>query len=113
MQSEEQQKRHQESQATRLADLELLLQALATKTEVCKNGPLLSLRRHLENMYVDFMLKCDKKTFTFLFVMCGRRCNRSSNSMSRRSRKERKMLSQRQTHFLSGKNQKPTLRSKC
>lgn len=35
MQSEEQQKRHQESQATRLADLELLLNSLAAKTEVC------------------------------------------------------------------------------
>lgn len=34
MQSEEQQKRHQESQATRLADLNLLLNALAAKTEV-------------------------------------------------------------------------------
>lgn len=50
MQSEEQQKQHQESQTTRLADLELLLKALATKTEVCKDGALLSLRRHLENM---------------------------------------------------------------
>lgn len=70
MQSEEQQKRHQESQATRLADLELLLKALATKTEVCKDGPLLSLRRHLENMYVDFTLKCDQKTYLSFCLLC-------------------------------------------
>lgn len=36
MQSEEQGKRHRESQSTRLADLELLLNVLAAKTEVCK-----------------------------------------------------------------------------
>lgn len=34
-QSEEEQKRHQESEAARLADLELLLKVLAAKTKVC------------------------------------------------------------------------------
>lgn len=34
-QSEEEQKRHQESEAARLADLDLLLKVLAAKTEVC------------------------------------------------------------------------------
>lgn len=34
-QSEEEQKRHQESEAARLADLEHLLKVLAAKTEVC------------------------------------------------------------------------------
>lgn len=53
-----------------MADLELLLKALATKTEVWKDGPLLSLRRYLENMYVDFSLKCDKKTYLSLCLLC-------------------------------------------
>lgn len=35
LQSAEQQKQQQETQAARLADLELLLKALAAKTEVC------------------------------------------------------------------------------
>lgn len=34
-QSEEEQKRHQESETARLAELELLLKVLAAKTEVC------------------------------------------------------------------------------
>lgn len=42
MQSAEQQERHQESQAARLADLELLLSTLAAKTEVCMADPLLN-----------------------------------------------------------------------
>lgn len=41
MQSAEQQKQYQESQAARLADLELLLSTLAAKTEVCTADPLL------------------------------------------------------------------------
>lgn len=44
---------------------------------------------------------------TLIHVMCGRRCNRSSSSMSTTSRKERERLSlQQQTQFLSGKNNK-------
>lgn len=47
MQSAEQQKQHQEGQATRLVALELMLNTLAAKTEVRSAD---SLREHLENM---------------------------------------------------------------
>lgn len=46
LQGEEHQKQHQESHALRLADLELLLKALAAKTEVCLADSLLPLREH-------------------------------------------------------------------
>lgn len=52
MQSEEQGKRHQESQSTRLADLELLLNALAAKTEVCRADRLLSTEKTPWKIYI-------------------------------------------------------------
>lgn len=40
VQSEEQQERLQQGQATRLAEIELLLNTLAAKTQVCRAGSL-------------------------------------------------------------------------